>query len=119
MAEYVPQSVRCPTLVGRAAQLATLREATTTAGKVILVSGAAGIGKSRLVADALATDGGETRMILRAACFESDQAAPYAPLIDALRGVLRPPAAPRDVWDALGPLSSDLAPLFPELVGSR
>jgi MoxR-like ATPase len=46
-----------PVMVGRAAELARLRELAATAGDpaVVLVTGEAGIGKTRLVAELVAT----------------------------------------------------------------
>jgi predicted ATPase len=115
------QPVRCPILVGRAAQPAMLREAreaAATGGTMVLVSGEAGVGKSRLVADALAVDAREVWTILRAACFESDQAAPCVPLIDVLRS-LHPPMAVEQMRESLGPLTRDLVTLLPELADPR
>jgi predicted ATPase len=57
------------------------------AGQVALVSGEAGIGKSRLVREALAPAATRHALVLRAHCFEADRAVPYAPVIEAVRAV--------------------------------
>ena len=54
-----------------------------------LVTGEAGIGKSRLVAEALAGLDAERARVLRGRCFEPDRALPYAPILDLLRAARR------------------------------
>jgi DNA-binding CsgD family transcriptional regulator len=108
----------CPILLGRSAHLAALNASMAHVragqGRVVLLSGEAGIGKSRLVAavKAQARDCGFD--LLEGRCFESDRATPYAPLLDLLRTFLatRPAALAADI---LGPLAPDLLPLLPEL----
>ena len=79
--QYRPSTV-CPILVGRERELDQLRAALDTAGTetggCILLSGEAGIGKSRLLT-ALITDA-EARgwAIVRAGCLESDVGQPFA-----------------------------------------
>lgn len=111
-------SVVCPILLGRSAHVAALNAVLTQThagrGRVVLLSGEAGIGKSRLAAEvkAYALAGGFD--LLEGRCFESDRAIPYAPLRDLLRTFLitRPAAL---VATVLGPLALDLLPLLPEL----
>src|SRR5512135_1991978 len=78
----------CPVLVGRTGVLRLLDEsldaAATGKGKVLVLSGEAGIGKSRLAAEARARAGGRGFSVLRAGCFEPDKLLPYAPLLDLL-----------------------------------
>ncbi|UEX79288.1 ATP-binding protein [Spiribacter halobius] len=76
-------------LVGREAELATLRQAATAAAggraQVVLLCGEPGIGKSRLLAEggALAREAGAR--VLSAAAFEAEALRPYALWLDALR----------------------------------
>ena len=99
-----------PILTGRATELAALvgwvKQAHSGAGKIVLLSGEAGIGKSRLVAEV-------ARMIqdgsLKGRCYEQDRALPYAPLIDLLRGQTS------QVLEGLRGQSTPLARLLPEL----
>jgi DNA-binding SARP family transcriptional activator len=75
-------------LVGRAAELAALEHAVDGlahgAGQVLLLSGEAGIGKSRLVAEACARRQEQVRW-LEGRCLEMTEAASYGPFLDALR----------------------------------
>ena len=103
-------------LIGRAAELDYLRDLYEDAvggrGHVVVVSGDAGVGKSRLVAE-LATGalaGGGHVLVGR--CHPSTQMLPFGPWVDAFRlgGVLG--AA---MLDGIGPAwTAELARLFPE-----
>lgn len=79
----------CPALIGRANDLATLHLLVDQAGKgqggVALISGDAGIGKSRLMAEATAYAASHNVLPVQGNCFPADVAAPYAPLLDLLR----------------------------------
>ncbi len=84
---YAPPVV-CPRLIGREAHLAALdralEQAQAGAGRTIVISGEAGIGKSRLLAELTTHTHGQNMLVLRGACFETDRALPYAPLLDLL-----------------------------------
>jgi DNA-binding NarL/FixJ family response regulator/Tfp pilus assembly protein PilF len=79
----------CPTLIGRTDDLATLHLLVDRAGKgqggVALVSGEAGIGKSRLLAGVKTYAASHGFLLLQGSCFPTDHAIPYAPLLDLLR----------------------------------
>lgn len=108
----------CPVLIGRSQELAALGalliglsgEQRNTA----LISGEAGIGKSRLVAAAkgLALDRGV--QLLEGRCFAADASFPYALFLDLLSRLLaQPPLASTFAQDE--PLLHELAHLLPEL----
>jgi DNA-binding SARP family transcriptional activator len=80
---------RPPVLAGRARELAVAASALAE-GLVLLVEGEAGIGKSRLLAEALA---GAPGPVLQAAARPGDAGAPYASLARLLRPLLDPPPA--------------------------
>src|SRR5690242_13585875 len=111
MGEWPAKAVVCPILIGRGSSLRALdalaAQARAGHGGVVLVAGEAGIGKSRLVAEAAARVGAEPEPTgpmwrLQGHCFEPDQATPYAPFVDLLRGLLA--AHPADeLAAALGP----------------
>jgi DNA-binding NarL/FixJ family response regulator len=77
------------TLVGRDAELARLRGLLqdAAAGRAVtgLVSGDAGIGKSRLVAEAMLIAGRDGFTVLCGQCAEIGDSVPYLPFADALR----------------------------------
>src|SRR5262249_46491419 len=79
----------CPTLIGRTDDLATLHLLVDQVGKglggVTLISGDAGIGKSRLIAETTAYAASHNVLPVQGHCFPADVAAPYAPLLDLLR----------------------------------
>ncbi len=99
-------------LVGREAEGAVLSEALERAergsGTVVLLSGDAGVGKTRL-ADEVAS--GSSALVLRGAA-TNGATPPYGPIVAALRSYLR--AEPEGLADC-GPLRSHLALLLPEL----
>lgn len=111
-----------PILVGREEQLAQLApllgQVVGGAGATVLVSGEAGIGKSRLVADiarrfrVVVTQHDADVLVGR--CFEPDHALPFAPLLDLLRGWLaQQPAG--EVIRRLGSAAPEIMRLLPEL----
>ncbi|WP_307796987.1 helix-turn-helix transcriptional regulator [Actinomadura barringtoniae] len=92
-------------LIGRAAELAQLtaaldRAAAGEAG-VVLVSGDAGVGKSRLVAELAANARDRGAAVLIGQCAELGEGMPYLPLTDALWTGARDPAASPAERDAL------------------
>jgi len=84
-----PSPMTCPVAIGRAQELTTLRSLVERVaggvGQVALISGEAGIGKSRLVAETKAYAAAHRFLILEGQCFQTDSAAPYAPLLDLFR----------------------------------
>lgn len=102
-------SSRAP-LVGRQEELDRVQRALERAreghGSLLLVSGEAGVGKSRLAREATLDED-----VLRGAAVEG-VTAPYGPIVDALRSRLR--TDPQGLSEC-GPLRSHLALLLPEL----
>src|SRR5215213_3188669 len=76
-------------LIGRATQIDALHSALAATrrgnGQCITIAGEAGIGKSRLVAEAATSAAKQGMTVLQGRCFEADRAFPYAPLLDVLR----------------------------------
>jgi DNA-binding CsgD family transcriptional regulator/tetratricopeptide (TPR) repeat protein len=113
----VERNVVCPTLIGRDAALSAavnaLDRARDAHGSTLLVSGEAGIGKSRLVRDLTTRAQANGFVILQGACFETDRAHPYAPILDLVRvlSATSPALAAHYFAGAAG----ELVTLFPEL----
>ena len=98
-------------LVGRGAERArlgsALEQACEGAGSLVLLSGEAGVGKTRLAAELAAN----ATTVLRGTATHGGS-APYAPVIAVLRGLLR---AEPHAFEGCGPLKRLLALLLPEL----
>ncbi|HVL52827.1 MAG TPA: AAA family ATPase, partial [Vitreimonas sp.] len=112
-------TVSSPILIGRAAELARLLEAVERAAdgrpQLALVTGEAGIGKSRLVAELVASVRMAGSRVLSGGCLDIGAAAvPYLPLAEALRGLARS-LSPDELAAVLGPTREDLAAIAPEL----
>ena len=102
-------SLSVPRFVGRAAELHRLTDALARLSAAVLVEGEAGIGKSRLVQEALDEPGVAARRVLAAMCPPFREALTLSPVVDAAREA-RPDVAEL----ALTPLAGVLRPLFPE-----
>ena len=100
-------------LTGRAAALAQLQDAQRrlTGGGVVLLHGAPGMGKTRLLREFVAQQGGRS-LTLAGGCYPGSQALPHYPLLQALRASFDR----RDRWQAVPPAwLSELLPLLPDL----
>src|SRR5437868_1548972 len=109
----------CPIVIGRTAELTALHllleRAKSGKGQVVLLSGEAGIGKSRLVAEAKNYATAQGFLPLQGQCFPTDRSCPYAPLLDLLRSHLAT-SSPEEVATDMGSLASALSPLLPDLL---
>ncbi len=92
-------------LVGRATELARLAglldRAASGQAVVALVSGDAGVGKTRLVAELTGAAGEREFTVLSGRCAELGDSVPYLPLADALRGAILDAPATAALRDAL------------------
>ncbi len=102
--------------VGRRRELAALRQHLTAVrrgsrGRLVLVEGEAGVGKTRMVTEWLSTLSGAHALSGR--CFEAERSIPYHPWIDLLRSSLS-----RLDWERIDLPNlwmSELSRLIPEL----
>lgn len=105
----------CPVFIGRAPErdaLYQLIDKTRSGqGQVALVCGEAGIGKSRLVAEAKVYAAAQDFLLLQGTCFQMDSSYPYAPLLDLLRASIVPTSPAADPH----PVVLEFARLLPEL----
>ena len=112
-------SVVCPILIGRTVELAAfhllLDQAKSGKGQIVLLSGEAGIGKSRLAAEAKTYATAQGFLLLQGQCFPTDRSCPYAPLLDLLRSYLVT-SSPEQVATDMGSLAAALSPLLPDLL---
>jgi predicted ATPase/DNA-binding SARP family transcriptional activator len=110
---------------GRETELGTLK-AQLGSGKLILLEGEPGIGKTRLVSELIASQAREkgSALVLKGVAYELEQGLPYQPILDALRGMMSRPdwktlSAKLDitpVWlTELGRLLPGLLALYPHI----
>src|SRR5438445_213741 len=85
--------VSCPVMIGRSAELDRLREALAQAAAgsphAVIVSGEAGIGKTRLVREFAAAAPPEVRVLWGGCVPLADGLLPYAPVVELLRPLSR------------------------------
>ncbi len=118
VAEVRPGRLAAGVFVGRERELAALEDALADArggrGRLVLLAGEAGMGKSRL-ADELASQAKRLGMrVLWGRCWEAGGAPAYWPWVQALRTHVRE-CDPEALREQLGGAAPDLAHLLPEL----
>jgi DNA-binding CsgD family transcriptional regulator len=109
-----------PTFVGRTEELARLTAAGDRAAggtpTAVLVGGEAGVGKTRLVGEVMAGARAAGATVLVGGCVElGGEGVPFAPLIEALRGVVRDAGEDELARLLPGRARVELARLLPEL----
>jgi DNA-binding CsgD family transcriptional regulator len=114
-----PHNARKPSsLIARAFQIEALQSVLADVrggrGHCVLVTGEAGVGKSRLLREFREGAVESGVLAMQGNCLETDPALSFAPVVDALRRCLsaRPSA---ETADLLGPLAPELVKLLPEL----
>ncbi|WP_374946238.1 AAA family ATPase [Agreia sp.] len=113
------RSAARPGIVGRENELETLdralAEARAGAFRIVVLSGEAGIGKTRLV-DEFSENAAGDPLVVRGQCVDLDRdAPPYGPIVAVLRGLVAA-FGPETIRDAAGPGISSVSVLVPELV---
>ncbi|MBC8504943.1 MAG: AAA family ATPase [Anaerolineales bacterium] len=102
--------------VGRGAEIdqftRRLTQAAAGQGQIVLITGEAGIGKSRLVQETAVLAHRQGFHLLNAHCYQVEQTMPHQPLVDLIRQVM----ACDDLWHQLAPVwLHELAVLVPEV----
>lgn len=87
----VARRVSVPELIGRQAELTALRAAFDDPGRLVLIQGDAGVGKTRLVQTFAEHAVASGATVLAGGCLQFEADIPYAPFVEALREL---PAAP-------------------------
>jgi DNA-binding SARP family transcriptional activator len=104
--------------VGRGRELggleAALEDALAGRGRLVLLAGEPGIGKSRLADELMATAGSRGAWVAVGRCWEAGGAPAYWPWVQSLRAYLRE-TEPEALRTQLGAGAADLAQLLPEL----
>ncbi|MCP2341181.1 ATP-binding protein [Actinomadura rupiterrae] len=99
-----------PLLVGRDEEMARLVAAVCRAPAVVVVTGEAGIGKTRLVAEMAASPELSGRRMLMGTCRRIREPFPLGPIVEALRDT-----GPALAGAGLSRVAGALRPLLPEL----
>jgi len=104
--------------VGREAELgallAGLEDALAGHGRLFLLVGEPGIGKSRLAEELIRRAGARGVRVLVGRCWEAGGAPAYWPWVQSLRGYIRE-SEPETLRAQLGAGAADVAQIFPEL----
>lgn len=79
--------VSIPELIGRRAELAALVSGLREGGQLILIQGDAGVGKTRLVQAFSDEARASGATVLTGGCLQFEADIPYAPFVEALRGI--------------------------------
>src|SRR3954447_2760791 len=113
----MPSSL-CPVLVERDDQLASLESALMSAhrgeGGIAVLSGEAGIGKTRLANELARLARQLGGAVLWGSCSEAELSLPYLPFVEALGNYLDGQDTSA-VGERLGPMRRELSQLFPQL----
>ena len=110
------ESMLCPVLIGRSAEMRALTEQLDAAGQgkggAVFVTGDPGVGKSRLAREAIALAASRGYFVLTGRATESAVPVPFRPLTEALMGAARSGVVP-DV-PGLSDYRAALGTLVPE-----
>jgi predicted ATPase len=113
------QPIRSPVLIGREREIATLSALVDQVkqghGQMLLLSGEAGVGKSRLLAEGKRQASEQGFLVLQGSCFPTDRSSPYAPLLDLLSSSHTQEMLSLSTANP-EPLARELARLFPGLL---
>jgi tetratricopeptide (TPR) repeat protein len=107
------------TFVGREQELAQLRnllqQAMEGRGRIAMISGDAGVGKTRLATEVATQAWRSGVRMLVGKCYDQDDALPYGPFVEMLEEALKPTVRSAFLRDALGSDASDIARVLPQL----
>jgi DNA-binding CsgD family transcriptional regulator len=114
----IQKSLVSPRLFGRNHEIETIQNAIhstrASQGQCLLISGDAGIGKSRLTAAAQESALQEGVLLLNGVCFEQDITLPYGPWMDVLRQFMTR-KTPEEIEAVLAETAPIIQKLIPEL----
>ena len=116
-----PRSVyaRLTPFVGRDAERASLRrlvdDALAGEGRLGLVTGEPGVGKSRLVAEIGEEAQARGMRLLTGHCVEMSGAPPYLPYVEMIEQAISNPRSPLALREALGDVAPEIARIAPAL----
>ena len=105
--------------VEREAERASLRrlldDTLVGHGKLALVTGEPGVGKSRLVAEIGDEAQARGMRVLTGHCVQMSGAPPYLPYVEIIEQVISSPRSSLELWKALGDVAAEIARIAPAL----
>ena len=105
--------------VEREAERASLRrlldDTLVGHGKLALVAGEPGVGKSRLVAEIGEVAQARGMRVLAGHCVEMSGAGPYLPYVEIIEQAISGPRSSLELWKALGDVAPEIARIAPAL----
>lgn len=110
------------TLAGRADELAALTAAyagVSGAGRLAVLSGEAGIGKTRLAGEFVSDARARGAIVIEARCYAGETGLAYGPVLALLRDALGQPGAAARLETLAAPSLSEAARLLPDLRRAR
>jgi len=117
----MPSSL-CPVLVQRDDQLAILESALMEAhrgdGRLAVLSGEAGIGKTRLSSELASLARQLECEVLWGTCSEAELSLPYLPFVEAIGNYVDANDS-SEIGDRLGPTRGEVSQLFPQLADAQ
>lgn len=106
-------------MVGRDRELASvlsgLDDAASQRGRLFLISGEPGVGKTRLAEEVASAADAKRMAILVGHCSEHDEAVAYLPFVEILENFINRASSPDVLRTALGEQAPELARLIPKL----
>ncbi len=107
------------TFVGRTEEHAALRrfldQAVAGEGKVVMLGGPPGVGKTRMATEIGAEASEKGYLTLAGNCYDRDDAVPFIPIVEILEDALARSATPEAFRSALGDDAAEVARLMPQL----
>jgi tetratricopeptide (TPR) repeat protein len=105
--------------VGREAESVALdrilEQARNGRGRVVMISGAPGVGKTRIAAEFCIKAQGSGATAYVGGCSDRDDPAPFLPFVEILEAVLAAASSPKAFRDVLGDEAAEVARLMPQL----
>ena len=106
-------------LVGRELEIDILRHTLAKSlsgeGRVVLISGSPGVGKTRLAAEIGVEASKREALIFVGNCYDREDSVPFVPFVEMLESAFARAQSPESFRDSLGNDASEIARLLPEL----
>ena len=118
-ASFLRSLVDRTTFVGRTREHAALRrfldQAAAGEGKVVMLGGPPGVGKTRMATEIAAEASNKRHLTLAGNCYDRADAVPFIPIVEILEDALARSATPDAFLNALGDDAAEVARLMPQL----